>query len=365
MNDAMNEPAEPGEGATIGAASAAHPDETGGAGPEAGPVASIGGPATASPGRPDRLARVPWGPVALFVALAFGLAWLVALPLWLMDLESSAAQLVFPITASAMMFTPAIAAVVTMFATRTPRGERLRFLGMWPLRPAKRVVGMMLLALFAPLAVFALATAVAVLFGWVRLDLVHFSGFVEANTAALPEGVDPGIMPQPGLLIAINLALFPILAVIPNSIVGFGEELGWRGWLLPALRPLGLWPSLLLSGAIWGLWHAPLTLLGHNYGLFDWRGVALMTLNCTISGVVFGWLRLRSGSVWPAAIGHGAFNGTGGMIVWFMAAGQLETFDTALASVAGVAGWIVFAVIIAVLALTGQLKREPELAPRR
>jgi membrane protease YdiL (CAAX protease family) len=273
MNDAMNEAAEPGEGATIGAASAAHPGETGGAGPEAGPVASIGGPATASPGRPDRLARVPWGPVALFVALAFGLAWLVALPLWLMDLESSAAQLVFPITASAMMFTPAIAAVVTMFATRTPRGERLRFLGMWPLRPAKRVVGMMLLALFAPLAVFALATAVAVLLGWVRLDLVHFSGFVEANTAALPEGVDPGIMPQPGLLIAINLALFPILAVIPNSIVGFGEELGWRGWLLPALRPLGLWPSLLLSGAIWGLWHAPLTLLGHNYGLFDWRGV--------------------------------------------------------------------------------------------
>ncbi|WP_024355591.1 CPBP family intramembrane glutamic endopeptidase [Leucobacter chironomi] len=314
---------------------------------------------------PDRLERVPWGPVALFAPLAFGLAWLVALPLWLMDLESASAQLVFTVVAMAMMCTPAIAALVTMLATRTPRSERLRFLGMWPLRPAKRVVGMTLLALFAPLAFFALTTAVAALFGWVRLDLVHFSGFVEASTAALPEGVDPGIMPPPGLLIGVNLALFPILAVIPNSIVGFGEELGWRGWLLPALRPLGLWPSLLLSGAIWGLWHAPLTLLGHNYGLFDWRGVALMTLNCTILGVVFGWLRLRSGSVWPAVIGHGALNGTGGMILWLVAAGETETFNAALASVAGVAGWIVLAGIIAVLALTGQLRREPELAAVR
>lgn len=314
--------------------------------------------------RADRLERVPWGAVALYTVLAMGLAWLAALPLWLMGREDPAFAPLFGLLASAAMFAPAIAAVVTTFATRTPRRERLRFLGVWPLRPAKRVVWMTVLALFAPLLVAALSIAVAALFGWVRLDLVHFSGFAEANAAALPPGADPGILPPPGVLIAMQLALFPVLAIIPNSIVGFGEELGWRGWLLPALRPLGLWPSLLLSGAIWGVWHAPFTLLGHNYGLFDWRGVALMTVNCVISGVVFGWLRLRSGSVWPAAIGHGAFNGTGGMILWVIAAGQAETLDAALVSVVGAAGWIVFGAIIAVLALTGQLKREPELASR-
>jgi membrane protease YdiL (CAAX protease family) len=203
-------------------------------------------------------------------------------------------------------------------------------------------------------------TLLAAMLGWVRIDLVHLSGFAEMNAAALPEGMDASILPSPWVLVGVQLALFPIAAVIPNSILGFGEELGWRGWLLPALRPMGVWPALLLSGVLWGLWHAPLTLLGHNYGLMDWRGVALMTVNCTIMGVLFGWLRLRTGSVWPATVGHGALNGTGGMIMWFAAAG--ETVRPELVTVAGVAGWIVCGALILVLALTGQLRREPELA---
>ncbi len=313
--------------------------------------------------RPDRLDRVPWGAVVLFVVLSFGLSWLVALPLWLTGPGSASFQMLFGIVAAAAMFTPALATLVVVFATRTPRSDRLRFLGVWPLRPAKRVVWFTVTALFAPLVIGIATTLIAAEFGWVRLDLVGFSGFAEANAAALPEGVDPGILPPPGALIAIQLALFPIAALIPNSILGFGEEIGWRGWLLPALRPLGVWPALILSGAIWGLWHAPLTLLGHNYGLMDWRGVALMTVNCVVWGVLFGWLRLRSGSVWPAVVGHGAMNGTGGMILWFIAAGV--EVNAALVTVAGVSGWIVFGVIIAVLAATGQFRREPELAPDR
>lgn len=323
-------------------------------------AAAVAAAATVSP-RADRPERgVPWAAVALFVGLAFGLAWLVALPLWLMGPEDPAFPVLFGLLASAAMCTPALATLVVVFATRTPRRERLRFLGMWPLRPAKRVVWFTVAALFAPLLVVALTTALAWALGWVRLDLVHFSGFAEMNAAALPEGMDPGILPAPGVLIAIQLLTFPVLALVPNSVLGFGEELGWRGWLLPALRPLGVWPALILSGAIWGLWHMPLTLLGHNYGLTDWRGVALMTVNCVIWGIAFGWLRLRSGSVWPAAVGHGAFNGAGGMILWFVASGA--EVEPALVTVAGVAGWIVFGALILILVLTGQFRREPELA---
>ena len=303
--------------------------------------------------------RVPWGAVALFAVLACGLAWLAALPLWLAPDDASAALAGF--VAPAMMATPALAALVVVFAARTPRRDRARFLGLWPLRPARRVVWFTVAALFAPLVIGALTTLLAGALGWVRLDLVHLSGFAEANAAALPAGVDPGILPPPGVLIAIQLALFPVLALVPNAILGFGEELGWRGWLLPALRPLGVWPALLLSGALWGVWHAPLTLLGHNYGLTDWRGVALMTANCVVWGIAFGWLRLRSGSVWPPVVAHGALNGTGGMILWFVAAGA--EVEPALVTVAGVAGWIVFGAIILVLVLTGQFRREPALAP--
>ena len=76
-----------------------------------------------------------------FVVLALGLAWLVALPLWL---DGGLANPLASILIYVMMFTPAVAVLIVMLVLRpVPKGERLRFLGMWPLRPAKRVVWMM------------------------------------------------------------------------------------------------------------------------------------------------------------------------------------------------------------------------------
>lgn len=305
------------------------------------------------------LHRVPWGAVALFVLLAYGLAWLVTLPLWRVDPEASGSQLLAGLLAPVMMLTPGVATLILVFLGRTPRTQRARFLGLWPLRPAKRVVWMTVAALFGTLAIGFAAVGVAALCGWVTLDLANFSGFVALNEAALPEGIDPGMLPPAGLLIALQLAMLPLGALL-NSFLALGEELGWRGWLLPALRPLGTWPALVLSGAIWGVWHAPLTLLGHNYGLFDWRGVALMTINCVLWGVLFGWLRLRTGSVWPAVLAHGALNAVGGIVLLFAAAGG--EIRAELASVVGLAGWIVVGSVIAVLALTGQFKKQPQLA---
>lgn len=306
-------------------------------------------------------ARVPWGAVALFVALAYGLAWLVALPLWRIDPEVLSGQLLMGLLASAMMLTPGIAALVVVFVARTPRTARARFLGLWPLRPAKRVVWLTVAALFGTLLIGFVTVGVAALFGWIKLDLVEFSGFAALNAAALPAGMEASALPPARVLVVLQLVLMPIVAVVPNAFLALGEELGWRGWLLPALRPLGTWPALLLSGAIWGVWHAPLTLLGHNYGLLDWRGVALMAVNCVIWGMLFGWLRLRTASVWPAAVAHGALNAVASLALLLNAAGTEVRVE--LASGVGVAGWITVAGVILVLALTGQFKRQPDLAP--
>lgn len=320
--------------------------------------------------RPDRMARVPWGVIALFVVLSFGLAWLVALPLWRMGADAAGYSLWFGVLAAAMMFTPAIATLAVLFITRAPRRQRLRFLGMWPLRPARRVVWFAVAALFAPLVVVLASVAVSVLFGWVQLDLVHFSGFqatLEAQLATLDGDTAElarATMPPVGLLVALQLVMVPFGALI-NSVLAFGEEIGWRGWLLPALLPLGTWPAILISGAIWGLWHSPLILLGYNFGLTDWRGVALMTGGCVAWGALLGWSRLRSGSVWPAVIGHGALNASAGVIVVLAAVDS--PLDPALAMPLGVSGWIVIAVVTAVLVATGQFRedRQPQLAPRR
>lgn len=289
-----------------------------------------------------------------YVVLAMGLAWLVALPLWT---DGGLANPLFGVLAPIMMFTPTLAVVIVMLVLRpVPKGERLRFLGMWPLRPAKRVVWMMVIALFAPLVLVVASVFVAALCGWVQLDLVHFSGYAEQLAASVPEGTP---LPPAGLAIVSQLILVPIVAATINAFMAFGEELGWRGFLVPALRPLGTWPALLISGAIWGLWHAPLILLGYNFGRYDITGVLFMTGGCIAWGVLLGWLRLRSASVWPSVFAHGMLNATGAFIGLLYAAGT--TFDMALAGPLGVAGWIVCATVVVVLVLTGQFRRQPEL----
>lgn len=295
-----------------------------------------------------------------FVILAMALAWLVALPLWLDGgLSNPLAGVLIPV----MMFTPAIAVLIVMLVLRpVPKGERLRFLGMWPLRPAKRVVWLMVLGLFGPIVVVAASIAVAALCGWVTLDLVGFSGFSEQLMASMPAGI---AAPPVIVIILSQLIAIPFAAATVNAFLAFGEELGWRGFLIPALRPLGTWPTLLISGAVWGLWHSPVILLGYNFGVTDITGVLLMTAGCIAWGMLLGWLRLRSASLWPAVFAHGAMNAAGGMVVWFYAAGT--SLDMALAGPLGAAGWITCAIVVVVLMVTGQFRQQPELdgAPGR
>ncbi|MGM1017548.1 MAG: CPBP family intramembrane glutamic endopeptidase [Actinomycetota bacterium] len=290
-----------------------------------------------------------------FVILSCGLAWLVALPLWLGDgLASPLVGVLLPV----LMFTPAIAVLIVMLAFGFPaRGERLRFLGLWPLRPARRVVGLSVLALVASPVLVLLAVMVAALFGWVQLDLLGLSGLTESLAATVPEGAP---VPPAGIVLVSQLIAIPIAGATLNALLAFGEELGWRGFLVPALRPLGTWPTLLISGVVWGLWHSPIILLGYNFGRPDLLGVLLMVAGCVAWGVLLGWLRLRSASVWPAVFAHGALNAAGGMVALLYAAGT--TLDMGLVGPLGVASWIVLALVVVVLAVTGQFSRQPELA---
>ncbi|MGR4009798.1 CPBP family intramembrane glutamic endopeptidase [Leucobacter sp. 1207-22] len=312
--------------------------------------------------RADRLERVPWPAVVTFSAVALALAWLVAIPVWIVPQERPGYDALFGAIAAAMMFTPLVAVLIVMFVMKVPASERLRFLGMWPLRPAKRVVWLTVLGLFAPIVLVGATLVLGSLFGWLELDLENFSGFAaELNAQLQPLGMDVSVIGLPSLevLVLMQLAFIPVGAVF-NCLFAFGEEVGWRGWLLPALRPLGAWPALLLSGALWGLWHAPLILLGYNFNRTDWFGVFLMVAGCIAWGVFFGWLRMRSASVWPAVIAHGALNASGGMFLLLGAAG--DSPDFALAGPLGLASWIVLAVVALGLALMGQFKVEPELS---
>lgn len=317
-------------------------------------------PGTVPPPLPTRPDRVPWPAVGVFVVLAFGLGWLVCLPMWL---SGGLANPLAGVLLILLMFTPGLAAIIVIRFVQKPQPRpMLAYLGMWPIRPVGRTIWLAVIGLFGSVLVSVASVFVAAAVGVIRLDLVGFSGFAAIIQRQLEATGSTSGLPLPiGILVLTQLAAIPFGALI-NSIFAFGEELGWRGWLLPSLRPLGTWPALILSGAIWGLWHSPVILLGYNFGQPNLLGVLYMVLGCTAYGVLIGWLRLRSASVWPSAIAHGAFNASAGIGVMLMAVGSPGSPVDFLPL--GWAGWIVCAAIAVVLVLAGQFRRQPALGQR-
>ncbi|WP_228282463.1 CPBP family intramembrane glutamic endopeptidase [Brevibacterium atlanticum] len=305
--------------------------------------------------------RVPWLEVGIFIVVAFGLAWLACLPLWLSD-EGIGDPVALLICGSAMMFSPLVAGIVAHIVQRRrarDRGEAMssapRYFGFWPLRPFGRVIWMTVAAFFGIMVLVVLGYLVAAAFGWGRFDFTGLSAFKE-QVATLP-----GMSSIPVAVAVVGYLLLMIAGSLANFGVTIGEEFGWRGWLLTSLRPLGTWPALLIVGVIWGLWHAPLILLGYNFNRPDIVGLGLMVGGCVTLGILFGWLRLRTGSVWPAVAAHAALNGSAGMLLGLFLTAGAPAPDSALVAYLGVSGWIVSALVTVVLVATGQFREQPEL----
>jgi uncharacterized protein len=295
--------------------------------------------------------------IVWFLVISFGLAWLLDLPMALSGgLNSPWALLI-----TVQNLTPAIATLlVARWISPLPHMRRATGLR-WGAKGSRwgwyylfTLVGMTLFNVAAPF--------VGALFGVFPLDLAHLSGL---RVAMVDNGGQQLLHQVPLQTIAlVIIATLPLQALLISPL-NFGEEWGWRGYLLPRLLPLGQWPALLISGAIWGLWHAPLILLGFDYPQHHILGVLLLTVFCVIIGVILGWTRLATGSVWPAVLGHASMDANqvlGGAYV-LLRAGAFP--DTALAGLTGVTGWILPLLFIAFLALTHRLpvRNPPDTAP--
>jgi membrane protease YdiL (CAAX protease family) len=97
------------------------------------------------------------------------------------------------------------------------------------------------------------------------------------------------------------------------SVFGFGEELGWRGFLVPELAKITNFTNVaLISGGIWALWHWPLILFAADVTDFDiapaWFILPAFSITIVAAGTVMAWLTLKTRSIWPAVILHGSQN---------------------------------------------------------
>lgn len=132
-----------------------------------------------------------------------------------------------------------------------------------------------------------------------------FGAFAEHSAKGLV--LAPGTIALPILL---QILLTMSFGVVQSAASATGEEIGWRGFLVPALsEKYAFGAVVLISGLIWAAWHMPVVLFAdYNGGAPKGYSVACFTVMILSSGAIAAWLRLRSGSVWPAIVLHATHN---------------------------------------------------------
>ncbi len=107
----------------------------------------------------------------------------------------------------------------------------------------------------------------------------------------------------------VGTLLIQISASIIIFFPAFGEEWGWRGYMMPKLTELmGRPAAIVVGGILWGLWHAPLTIAGHNFGVdydfYPWGGILFMCVYCILMNALLTLFTEKTGSIYPASFCH-------------------------------------------------------------
>jgi uncharacterized protein len=208
----------------------------------------------------------------VFFGIAFGLTLTVSL----------LAPLLGDATLIVHMFTPLLATLLLLLVVTRDGYTKAGWAALGLHRAGFRTWG---LALLLPFLILG--------FGYSVVWLTGIASF------AVPAGGVPATLP-----------LQLVVGIVMSSLLAFGEQVGFRGYLLPQLSSLGRGRALLLSGLLHAIWHLPVLLLTPYYhsegNLLIVVPLFLATL--TLAGVFYGELRLTTESVWPSTVAHGAFN---------------------------------------------------------
>ena len=152
-------------------------------------------------------------------------------------------------------------------------------------------------------------------------------------------------------LLLITILQVVIIGPVINIIPTLGEELGWRAYLLPKLRLLlSDRAALVVTGLIWGLWHAPVIAMGHNYGTsyagYPWLGILMMVVFCVWLGIIEGYMTIKLNSVIPAAMIHSTVNAGAGLAILMAREGANPLLGPAITGLIGGMPFILVAVIL-------------------
>ena len=231
-----------------------------------------------------------------------------------------------------LMWCPGVAAILTQLLFQ----HNLR--GMWSVISKAKYL---LVGYGLPLLYCLVVYGIVWLTGLGRVDLAEFM------RQAAPR-VDLPIQ-SPALYLLGYVLIMTTVALAIGCVQALGEEIGWRGFLVPELyKEHSFTQTGLISGVIWMLWHSPLILFAdyNNAGAPRWFGLLCFVVMVVMFSFTFAWLRLKAASLWPAVLLHASHN----MFV--------QTIFTPLTSDTGYTAYVVdeFGIGLAIaLALLGYL----------
>lgn len=192
-----------------------------------------------------------------------------------------------------LMWCPGIAGIITMLLLK----RNLKKLG-WKWGKSKYQLQSYLI----PLLYALIAYVIIWTFGLGKLNIDGLKtqvydnlGFEEINSI---------------LAFVISIMFVGIVGIIPSALSALGEEIGWRGFLVPALfKSQGFTKTSLITGFIWGIWHLPILLFAnYNSGTSAWYAIACFMVMVISISFIYTWFRMKSGSLWTAVLLHASHN---------------------------------------------------------
>ena len=217
-----------------------------------------------------------------------------------------------------MMWIPAIAAVIAV-----PKGKGV--LGRLGIRTSK--ISYILQGVLFPL--------IYLLVPYIVYWTTHPSNFAY-------NGVSP-------VMIVKDLAAPLFMGIFVNLVSAVGEEIGWRGFMFPALlQRIGLRKTLFASGFVWALWHVPVLIAGdYMTGAPLWFRIPAFILCIVPIGIISGVLAYKSKSMWPSAFLHAAHNNFDQGVLGVITAGEDKMYyvsETGLITI--LCAWIIAIVLL-------------------
>jgi len=286
--------------------------------------------------------------ILLFLGITFGLTWAYCLFILYPQVQREALGIVptvpTQLLVAAVMFCPGIGVLLTRLITKEGfKNSRLK-------PNIEKNAKFYLLAWFGPGILSVLGSGLYFLLikgsfdpnlGFMRLTLEFYGTPADA------------IPTQLGTLLISQFVQALLLSPVLNFVTAFGEEWGWRGYLLPKMAErLPTVPMLIITGIIWGLWHAPLTVIGHNYGIgyvgFPLTGIGMMCVFCVVMGIFLSYVSMKTKSCIPAVLGHGAFNGIAKIGMYFTADGGNPFVGPAPTGIVGMIPFIIVAIFMVI-----------------